>query len=140
MKTYFQNHVLVLRYDVEKELACATWNGFLSKQEFQEATTTCAKLLEEENITRWLADNRKMKAIRQADQEWFMANIWPRMVNSRLRRMATLVSEDLFNKMAVEQMVQRADHLGDIVLKDFEDEAAALAWLNSPNFIETQGA
>lgn len=61
-----------------------------------------------------------------------MANIWPRMLHSQLRRMATVVSEDLFNKMAVEQMIQRAGDMGDIALRDFDDEVLALVWLTSP--------
>ncbi|WP_192822701.1 hypothetical protein [Rufibacter sp. LB8] len=135
-QTYFQNHVLDLSFNKETGTAYAVWNGFLSTDEFREATLVCAKLLQEHHIQFWLADNRKMKAIKQADQVWFMEHIWP-IIFRHLKRMATLVSEDVFNKMAVEQMISRAGDLGNLMLCDFEDEALALAWLSAAHAVDS---
>ncbi|MBC3540703.1 hypothetical protein ACFSC6_12505 [Rufibacter sediminis] len=118
-------------------MAFAVWNGFLNSQEFQEAASVCIALIEEKAPTRWLADNRKMKAIRQADQQWFVETIIPRLLHSSLRRMATLVSEDLFNKMAVEQMLQRAGGIDHLAFCDFKDESEALLWLMAPSAVST---
>ncbi|ALI99132.1 STAS/SEC14 domain-containing protein [Rufibacter tibetensis] len=131
-KTYYASAGLTLDYDQGQKTAYAVWNGFLNSQEFKEATLKCLQLMEEEGVVRWLADNRKMKAIRQADQHWFVENIMPRMLQSTLRRMATLVSEDMFNKMAVDQIMQRIEQPDHLVLRDFNDEAQALAWLMMP--------
>jgi len=130
--SYFQNHAVTITYDDELLLGTAVWNGFLSNEGFREATQACMQLIEEKKLLRWLGDNRKLRAIRQADQDWFVENIVPRMVASTLRLHATLVSEDLFNKMAVEQIVKRAGNLGDMVVKEFEDYAQAIAWLKEP--------
>ena len=132
--TYFQNQVLTLTYEPEWELGTATMQGFLSSQEFREAVIMCAQLMEEKKPLRWLADNRKMKVIRQTDQEWFIANALPKLQASTIRRNATVVSEDIFNKMAVEQIIKRADNLGNMLLQEFSDKQQALAWLKQPIF------
>ncbi|RNI23590.1 hypothetical protein EFB08_18855 [Rufibacter latericius] len=125
-----------MSFDEDRSTAYAVWNGFLSSHEFQEAVLACIGLIEENGITRWLADNPKMKAIRQADQAWFVEVIMPRLLQSSLRRMATLVSEDLFNKMAVEQMIQRAGNLHHLAMCDFKDEGEAMLWLMAPFSVE----
>ncbi|WP_181306756.1 hypothetical protein [Rufibacter sp. XAAS-G3-1] len=131
-KVYFQSGGLTLSFDEERLTAYAVWNGFLGTQQFQEASLKCIELVEEKGITRWFADNRKMKAIRQVNQQWFLENIMPRLLRSSLRRMATLVSEDLFNKMAVEQLYQRAGNIEHLALHDFKEETEALLWLMEP--------
>ncbi len=134
---YFQNHVVTITYDPEWELGTAQWEGFLSSEEFREAVTKCLQLLEDYKPLRWLGDNRKMKVIRQADQDWFVANALPRIQASTIRRHATIVSEDIFNKMAVEQMIQRADNPEALFLKEFNSKPLALAWLKQPHLVSS---
>ncbi len=130
--TYFQNEVVTISYEEDSKLGVAVWNGFLTSQEFREATSICLRMLEEYKPLRWLGDNRKMKVIRPVDQEWFVEHALPRLQQSSLRRNAVLVSEDFFNKMAVEQIYKRAESKGDMVLKDFDSKVLALAWLKEP--------
>lgn len=132
MITHFQNQVITISYNLDQRLGIAVWNGFLSSLEFREATEACANLIEEHQLLLWLGDNRKLRAIRQADQDWFVAHIMPRLIASTLRRNASVLSEDLFNRMAVEQIVKRAENLGDMAINEFDDIEAALAWLQEP--------
>lgn len=127
---YFQNHVVTITYDNEFHLGTAIWDGSLSSQEFREAITKCVELIEERNALRWLGDNRKMRVIRPIDQIWFVDNILLRLQQSSLRRNAVLHSEDFFNKTAVEQIYKRATGEGDLITKDFDCKALAMAWLN----------
>jgi len=136
---YFQNHAVTLTYDEEHQLGIAECVGFLSSEEFREATIMCVRMMEEYKPLRWLADNSRMRAIRQADQEWFAAYTLPRLQAGTIRRNATVVSEDIFNKMAVEHFMKRAGNLGDLVLKEFVNKAEALAWVNQPILFQAQG-
>ncbi|WP_242921931.1 STAS/SEC14 domain-containing protein [Pontibacter liquoris] len=136
---YFQSPAFTLRYDSEHALGLVTTVGFLSSEEFREATIVAAQMMDEYKPLRWLADNRKMRAIRQADQEWFAAYILPKLQTGSIRRNATVVSEDIFNKMAVEQFLKRADNLGDLVLKEFDDLDEALDWVKQPIPFQAQG-
>ncbi|RNI23585.1 STAS/SEC14 domain-containing protein [Rufibacter latericius] len=130
--TYFKNHVFTLTYDDQHRLGIAVSTGFLNSEEFREAITVCMRLMQEHKPLRWLADNRKMKAIRQADQAWFYETAFPALRDSTIRRNATVVSEDIFNKMAVQQLMKRADDLGDMVLMEFEDFEEAMDWILQP--------
>jgi hypothetical protein len=138
MLIHFQNDVVTVSYDLEKQLGMATWNGFLTTTQFREAVHISLDLMDEHKLLRWLGDNRKLRAIRQADQDWFVEYVFPRLVAGTVRRNASVVSEDLFNRMAVEQIIKRADNLGDMVLKDFESVEAAMAWLKQPLVLQEQ--
>lgn len=136
--TYFQNHVVTVTYDKELQLGIAVWNGFLTSAEFKEAIEKCLQLMEEYQPLRWLGDNRKLRAIRKADQDWFAESVFPRLAASSLRRNASVVSEDLFNRMAVEQLVKRAENLGDMIIKEFDNEEEAMAWVTQPISLQEQ--
>ncbi|SIQ69439.1 hypothetical protein [Pontibacter lucknowensis] len=138
MITYFQNDVVTISYDLDKQLGMAVWNGFLSSSEFRKAVEICLDLMEEHKLLRWLGDNRKLRAIRQADQDWFVEYVMPRLAAGTLRRNASVVSEDLFNRMAVEQIIKRADNLGDMAFRDFERVEAAMVWLQEPLPVQAQ--
>lgn len=129
---YFQNHGLTLSYDRELKMGFAVWVGFLSSRDFREATTNCIELIQQENLTRWLADNREMKAIRQADQQWFVETILPVLRQSSLKRMATLVSDDIFNQMAIDHIYEEAGNIDHIEMRDFNDDVKAMTWLLRP--------
>lgn len=116
----------------------ATWNGFLSSTEFREAVEICLNLMDEHKLLRWLGDNRKLRAIRQSDQDWFVEYVFPRLVAGTIRRNASVVSEDLFNRMAVEQIIKRAGNLGDMALRDFDSIDEAMAWLEQPIPVQEQ--
>ncbi|WP_181306754.1 STAS/SEC14 domain-containing protein [Rufibacter sp. XAAS-G3-1] len=130
--TYFKNHVFTLTYDDQYQLGIAEATGFLNSEEFREAITMCVRLIQEHKPLRWLANNRKMKAIRQVDQVWFREFAFPALRDSTILRNATVVSEDIFNQMAIEQLVKRGGDLGDMVLMEFESREEAMRWVLQP--------
>lgn len=131
-KIYYESEFVRISIDEAEHLGIAEWNGFLSSTNFRDSALRCMDAIERFNLKFWLGDNRKMKAIRQADQQWMLEEFVPRLLASPLRRMATLVSEDIFNKMAVEQMIKRASPMENITLCDFDKEEAAMVWLKMP--------
>ncbi|MBC5775714.1 hypothetical protein H8S95_16670 [Pontibacter sp. KCTC 32443] len=114
------------------QLGIAAAKGFISGNEFREVVEACLLVIEEYKPLRWIGDNRNLRAIRKADQDWFASYVFPRLAASTIRRNATIVSFDVFNKMAVEQLLERAEDLGNMIVKDFDNEADALAWVSKP--------
>ena len=137
-EVYYKDDYLTLFYSRQTRTARAVWNGFLSGETLRYAVAQCIRLLDGEKPINWLADNRKMKAIRQKDQEWMQANMIPKIVASSLRRMATLVSEDIFNRMAVESLIVRANDQIKFDHQYFKDEKAATQWLGEKHRITSQ--
>lgn len=129
---YFKNKQLTLFYQKDLQMARALWNGFLSGEEFRASALACSQLLQERSPLLWLADNRKMKAIRKKDQDWFEKEIFPILATSSLEKMATLVSEDIFNQMAVETLHTLGTPLMRFETQFFHQEEQALQWLTAP--------
>jgi hypothetical protein len=136
---YFENDYVCLYYDPSRRLVRAVWNGFLSGEVFRSNVSATLRLLEDKNPHAWLADNRKMKAIRQKDQDWFGREILPRLGASSIKRMATLVSEDLFNQMAVDALFTRGNQVIRFDHQFFKDEQEALEWLHTSHSKEASG-
>ncbi|KAA5546439.1 STAS/SEC14 domain-containing protein [Adhaeribacter rhizoryzae] len=126
---YFQNNYLTLYYHEADSLGHPVWTGFASGEEHRNSVLECIKLIQEEKPQFWLTDNRKMKAVRKADQDWFSQEIIPIMATSSLRKFAVLTSEDIFNQMAVENIHQQITKINLFEMKFFDNEATALAWL-----------
>ena len=126
---YFQNNYLTLYYHAAESLGHPVWTGFASGEEHRNSVWECVKLIQEKNLQFWLTDNRKMKAVRKADQDWFTQEIIPILASSSLRKFAVLMSEDIFNQMAVENIYQHTTKINSFEMKLFRDEPAALVWL-----------
>ena len=126
---YFRNNYLTLYYHAAESLGHPVWNGFASGEEHRNSVWECVKLIQEKKPRFWLTDNRKMKAVRKADQEWFAQEIISIMANSSLRKFAVLMAEDIFNQMAVENIYQHTTRINNFEMKFFDNEATALAWL-----------
>lgn len=137
-KVYYQDSYLELYYNRQNQTARAVWHGFLSGETLRQAIKQCTQLLETEKPLNWLADNRQMKAIRRKDQEWIQAYLIPKIVASSLRKMATLVSEDIFNRMAVEELYARASSQITFDHQYFKNEIAATQWLTQKHSITSQ--
>ena len=127
----FKNNQLTLYYQADRRLVRALWDGFLSGEEFRASALACTQVLQERAPLYWLADNRKLKAIREKDQEWFMQHIAPRMAACSLVKMATLISEDIFNQMAVETLHTLGTPVMRFEARFFHQEEQALQWLTA---------
>ena len=81
-------------------------------------------------MTRWIGNNTKAKAIRPADQEW-TAREWALQFAQagQVRRMAVVVAEDIFNKMAVENMFIQSAGLIPFDTRYFQNVTDAEAWV-----------
>jgi hypothetical protein len=130
---YFREDYLSLYIDKSARTVRAVWNGFLSGETLRLAVKQCLQLLTAQQPHYWLADNRKMKAIRQKDQEWMEMELVPKLVASPLRKMATLVSEDIFNQLAIENLHNKASGQIKFDHQYFKNEKVAEQWLHENN-------
>lgn len=132
MELYFENDAIRVYLDKELHLGVGEWKGFASSNKIRSTALKSLEVVNKYELTRWLADRRKMKAIRQQDQQWTIDEFIPKMLESPLQRMATVVSQDLFNRMAIENMIKRSGGLGGIMLREFDNVEEAMAWIKLP--------
>ena len=135
---YFREDYLCLYIDKNTRTVRAVWNGFLNGDTLRQAVNQCLQLITEQQPHFWLADNRKMKAIRQKDQEWLESVIIPKLMVSPLQKMATMVSEDIFNQMAVDNLHRKANNHVKFDHQYFKNEKAAAQWLEEKHSLKSQ--
>ena len=128
-KVFFNQPYLQLYFNDETQMAKAVWVGFLGTAEIQTACAACLELLDQVRPYSWLADNRKMKAIRQQDQDWILTHFWPRLAHSSIQKMATLTSTDIFNQMAIENLFSKGSEHIKFDHQYFKTEIEAVKWL-----------
>ena len=127
---YFQNSYVSIYYNKELCLGKAVWRGELVSAEFREAVLLCLDLIDRNGIKGWLGDNRKMLSISASDLEWCTKVFIPQLIESPLLRLANLASANEQNRKAVEVMYSKGNNpLEKFTVRDFHDEAAAVAWL-----------
>ncbi|MFD2246820.1 hypothetical protein [Pontibacter ruber] len=132
LKLYYETEAIRVSYDKDLQLGLGEWKGFVSSDELRVTAMRSLDFINQYSIIHWLSDRSKMKAIRQQDQQWIVEAFIPKLLESPLRRMASVVSEDMFNKMALNNILQRSGGLGDIVFCDFDNLDNAIEWLKLP--------
>lgn len=127
---YFKNAFISLYYDKAQRLGVAVWKGNVKGAEFREAVLLCLDLIDRYCLTRWLADDRKMKAIDPADALWSHEVFLPRILAGPILRLARLPSECEENRQAVELMKDKSTGAASsMIIRDFESEEEAMEWL-----------
>ncbi|CAN5919829.1 hypothetical protein BH24BAC1_BH24BAC1_25280 [soil metagenome] len=127
---YYQKPHLTIYYDEARSLGKSEWNGFVSGEEYRESSLACLKLMKEKQVRFWVADDRNMRAIRLKDQEWTNTVLIPKILLTNLEKMALIVSNDMFNQIAVDSMIDKASDNLTFEIKYFNDLAAGEEWVN----------
>lgn len=127
---YFENEAATLHCFPDKNLAVAHWKGFANSENLREVLDKCVEILDKYTIYYWLSDNRNMKVIRPADQE-YIATIWLGKVleKAEIKKSASIQSEDVFNKISVENILRTAEPVIPFERKDFIRIDEAVEWL-----------
>jgi hypothetical protein len=127
-QTYFQTPYLVLQYNDQEKYTAASWQHFPLSDEFRAGMDQIIRVMEEKKIGKVLTDTRKMGAISPDDQDWSINDWLPRAFAAGYRRIAIVISEDIFNQMSVEDIMSRVEGV-DFVTKYFPSLEAGRQWL-----------
>lgn len=113
-----------------EDLGCVhlDWNGFTKSHQFQEACDFSLELLQEKKVSKMIADNTKSKVVSIEDQDWLTEDWFPRAYKVGYRTSAVVVSTDVFNKVAVKNIVNKMD-TGMFTVQYFESLDKAKVWI-----------
>ncbi|HEV2032658.1 MAG TPA: STAS/SEC14 domain-containing protein [Candidatus Dormibacteraeota bacterium] len=106
------------------------WQGWANSTEFADLLEAGLHALNEHHGSRWLADCRNMKAIKQSDQDWI--GLWfPRVLAAGLRRMAVVTPKSGLASMNIKDIVGRVP--GTMLdVEHFATVEGAREWLTRP--------
>jgi hypothetical protein len=125
----FERPYITINYFEEESLVYTEWHGFANSEEYREVLNTYTEIAITYNVTKWIGNTKNAKAIRPKDQEWTV-NEWVfDFAKSNVKRMAVIVSDDIFNKMAIENIIAKGNKIVKFDTKYFNNFAEAKKWV-----------
>ncbi|RZJ58345.1 MAG: hypothetical protein EOO55_00975 [Hymenobacter sp.] len=84
------------------------WLGFAGSTNFRAALTEALRLARLHRVTGWVADDRRLGAVRPKDLDWCHDAILMPLSDLGVRRFAHLESEEALNRLTIDGMYQSA--------------------------------
>ena len=84
------------------------WLGFAGSADFRQATTEMLRLARQYHVTGWVADDRRLGAVRPKDLDWCYTALLTPLDELGLTRFAHLESEETLNRITINGMYQSA--------------------------------
>lgn len=131
MENVFNSELISIEYDATINMVVMTWKPvYIKTNLYREALETGLDIVNEKGADKWLANLKDMKLISRADENW-TNDIWfPKALKSSIKWMATILSEDVFNKVAVKKIMSQ-DQLSSLMVDQFTCKEDAVDWLKS---------
>lgn len=131
MENVFSSDLISIEYDAEINVVVMNWKPTYVKTDlYREALNKGLALVQEKGADKWLANLKQMKLISREDENW-ANDIWfPKALKSSIKWMATVVSDDVFNKIAVQKIMSK-DQLTGLNIAKFNSKEDAIEWLKS---------
>lgn len=133
--TLFQNNNVTVIYHNDKDYLFIKWNGFVKGDEFRKAAGEIIKGIEKTHTKFVLSDNTDWKVISPNDHGWAAYNWFPEAEAKGVRKLATVLSTDYFNRVAEKSIEGMAD-VRCMEIKNFKTTDEALAWLTEKKAVQ----
>lgn len=120
-----------LSYQEEALLLQAKWLRSVSSEEYRSGIEQMKLLILEKGAALLLIDSRRLRNVPFADQQWIKREVAPELISSRLQKLARVLTEDVFNYISFENLLQNItdEHKTGIEIAQFTTMESALAWL-----------
>ena len=126
----FDKDYVTISYDPRQKLVKTTWHGFVNSREYREVLDFSLDFFKNNEVLYSFSDNRQMKAIRPVDQEYTNEHFLPEFFKvATIKKSAVIISEDVFNRMATDSMLVKANDFIKFDMRYFDTEEEAMKWL-----------
>ncbi|TGL72108.1 methyl-accepting chemotaxis protein [Leptospira jelokensis] len=113
-------------YVPTKQMIEVVWKPEYSDDAYKKILIQALDIIEKNQITKWLADTRKIGLVSKQGQEWVNEEWFPKASNSSLRKMAVIVPDSALSAISIEDSTLRT---GNVTLKSVPSLEVALDWL-----------
>ncbi|MDF9795606.1 hypothetical protein OKW21_000869 [Catalinimonas alkaloidigena] len=113
----------------EENIIIAKWSGFLNLESTKKGCDAMVEYVRKNKITKHLSDQSTLKVLSKEVQGYLVGEAFPALDRAGLRKLAVLVSEDVFAKATVDN-VNSATMMGNIEVKTFNSRRECVDWLN----------
>jgi hypothetical protein len=99
---------LLLHSSNQRAVLETEWLGFAGSTDFRLALTEALRLARLHHVTGWVADDRRLGAVRPKDLEWTHTQVLVPLGELGVRRFAHLESGEALNRITINGMYQSA--------------------------------
>ncbi|WP_299824722.1 hypothetical protein [uncultured Pontibacter sp.] len=130
--TVWEKEYVRIQHSPDEKLIWNEWKGVIPSLKLREAITYACNFILEHDVELILADYRNMCSPTFEDQVWIAKNSAEVLQHSKLRRVANLLAQDIFQQIAIESIYETASKVPlPCISKDFVYKNDALDWLLS---------
>jgi len=127
---YAEKSYIQIVYNEEIKVVEMHWKTFTTSAELKEGLNTGIKCIEEMQAHKWIGNVCKLGVIGEDDQKWSNEDWFPRALKAGITRMAVIVSDDIFNQMSVDEIMQRVPQI-NFESQYFSSVEEAREWLKT---------
>ncbi|MCU0443988.1 MAG: hypothetical protein MUE85_03660 [Microscillaceae bacterium] len=125
---YYDTRYKSIAWNPDYNMVCAEWKDFAKSDEFKESISKQIELLKNKKSEKLLLDARNFKGIGPKDQEWAEAHHIPALVEEGLKKLAIIASQNIFGKVSLNNLLDKANHT-QAKVRLFATDIEAMAWL-----------
>jgi formate dehydrogenase maturation protein FdhE len=107
------------------------WEFMIEENFFREGMETLIEMMEEHKTGKILSNVTQLGPLSDEDQKWCIDSWLPRALAIGYSSIANIISEDIFGKMAIEDILNNAAEKSPIKIQYFDNEEKAVEWLAS---------
>ncbi|HSI91815.1 MAG TPA: hypothetical protein VK927_11910 [Adhaeribacter sp.] len=127
---YYDSEYATIQYFEKEKMLFTRYHGFTPSEELRKIMDLVLELITSREVELSLSDNRNMKVIRPADQEYINTVWFPKFLKvSRIRKAASIESTDIFNKMSRENILKKIEGQIPFEIHYFDSIESACEWL-----------
>jgi hypothetical protein len=126
----FENECCSLGTDTEIPALVFNWKGILPSPAFREVHQKALQLIRNNKLTKILGDTTNMKTMGSEDIAWMNSYWMPSAIEAGLRHGAIIKSNNSFNRMTVDAVVEKVKP-EEVRISYFNNYEAARFWLKN---------
>ncbi|MBO9702821.1 MAG: STAS/SEC14 domain-containing protein [Sporocytophaga sp.] len=117
-------------FNPELKAVVMNWHGYSTSRQLKEGSEKMLKTLIEHKANKVLANLKEMILISMEDQNWIEHSFIPRGTEKGFKAIAIIKPKSYFNRVAVENIASKIENRDLMIIKQFDNEGEAIAWLN----------
>ncbi|MEP2772816.1 MAG: hypothetical protein ABJH05_11750 [Fulvivirga sp.] len=107
----------------------AEWKGFLKLDQVKKGCLMMTKEIKNNNTKMHLSDHRELRVLSKEVQDYLTQEWFPQVEAAGLKKVAALVSDDVFAKATVDK-VNTTAKVGNLTIKTFNAKKDCLDWFD----------
>jgi len=127
----FERKYVSVNYNQKFDAVEIIWNGFANEAQYKETISAALQILLDNQCKNWLADQTNARAVSPKVLDWAQKEIIPKAVEAGARKIAMVVSKDIFNKMFADSVKSYIEKEIGGETAYFQDRESAEKWFIS---------